>query len=216
MSPQPRIAEAGAARPITNYLADFGGQAAAPPAPPPMAQPAAPMRERQHVAANAEDDARARAFAEGKEEGIKLAEARHALEQRRREGEDARRTAASVLEAEARVGALLAERLSQEIATIERRLSADLATTVQPFLRASAERSAVEALAREATRLRGIGGWRLSGPRRLTDAFLDALPPDLRERATCREIDGMDLVLEVDEARLSTRLGELADALGAM
>ena len=176
--------------------------------------PHAPAHAAAHPEA-ANDDGTERAFAAGKEEGVKLAEARHALERRKREAEEGRRAAERVAEAEARIGALFAERLAEEVAALEDRLSREASACLAPFVIDAAERVAAEAMAREAARLVDAARWRVCGPRRLIDAFTRALDPSLRERVAVEGGEGIELTVTADATRLSTRVGALRGTLAA-
>ena len=233
MSPNPK--------PITDYLADFD----APQRPSQHAAPSAAPRAPTHVPAPANassnvpsnvpggastnggapadmagpgavEAAAAHAFAAGKEEGLKLAEARAALERRRRDMEEDRRTRERVAEAEERIGAMLAERLEGEIAALGARMEGDLVACLVPLAHGLAERRALNALAAEAAGIDTVARWVVTGPDRLVAAFRERVPAALRERIDHRAGEGVDLSVEIDAARLSTRLGRLRDGLEAL
>lgn len=203
-------------QPITAFLTDFD----APPTPPAAGAPPTPAAQRTEapatIPAPANDEGHARAFAAGKEEGVKLAEARHALERRRRETEEDRRAAARVAEAEARIGAVFAERLTEEVAALEARLSADLLACLAPFVADAAERVAVDAIVRDAARLTEAARWTVSGPRGMADAFLGRLDPALRGRVEVVHDEAIDLTVRAGDTCLATRMGALRDALASL
>ena len=214
MSPQPK--------PIANYLADLDAPAVpsrpampqARPAPQRVAHPAPPTRVPEP--ANAADELRARAFEEGKREGLKLAEAKHALDRRRRENEDERRAGERIAEAEARLGAQLAERLEGELAALAARVEGEIVECLAPVLGGLAERRAVERVAADAAGFSECARFDVSGPDGLVRAFLARLPEALRSRANVKPGDGVDLVVEADAARLTTRLARVQAALAAL
>ena len=166
-------------QPIAAYLTDFDAPPARPAASaahpaPPTAHPDPARAASAHLPANdvpANDEGAEQAFAAGKEEGVRLAEARHALERRKHQIEEDRAAARRVAEAEERIGALFATRLREEMAGLEDRLSREVAACLVPFVTDAAERVAAEAMARDAARLVGASRWSVSGPRRLIDAF---------------------------------------------
>ena len=239
MSPNPRLSHEmssqAAPRPITDFLSDFDAPAsgaapaghparaatrmegarsaphAAPHATPPPGVPA-PANEQREPG----EDALARAFAAGKEEGLKLAEARAALERRRGEVEAERRSAERIGEAETRIGAMLAERLEREVAALAARVEADMVRCLVPIAGDLAERAALDALAREAASVGGAARWSVTGPDRLVDAFLTRLPEETRTRVDRRAGEWVDLTVTIDAATFETRLAALRDALGAL
>ena len=204
-----------ALKPIETFLTDFGDGAPAPLAAPaaPAVPPAPGPVPGAPPAANDAEDARARAFAAGKEEGLKLAAARHALERRKREAQEERRAAALVAEAEARIGEAFALRLGEEMDALGETLERAAAAALRPFVEEAARHRAVREAARHLADLAPLSRVALAGPPQLTEAFLRALPEALRGAVDVSESAAPDLCVSVDRTRLATRLGELREAL---
>ena len=198
-------------KPITDYLTDFDRPA------PPTAPSAIPAPANDAPANDAPDldVIRAEAFAAGKEEGLALADARHALERRRAENEADQLSAERIGEMEARLGGFVAERLASEIARLGETLSREAAACLAPFVRTAAERRVVDALAADARKLTDAAHVTVSGPRPMVDALRRALDPSVRERVRVGSEDGPDVRIETDDLVLASRLGELDDAMRA-
>ena len=202
-------------KPVTQFLTDFSGPRVVPhAAEPPGPGPSRASGERSaFVAANATDEAHTRAFAEGKEEGLKLAAARHALERRKKENEEDRLATRHATEAEQRVGAHLAERLEQQSAELRQFLEAELGDCLRPLLERTVERNVLDALATDAARVLDGTRWVVTGPHELVRGLLDRLPPDLTAQVDVRVAEEVDLTVVVHETTLRTRLTQFRKAL---
>ena len=193
-------------KPVAQFLSELEPRAKSPASAPDI----------RHHAPPQEDEAWARAFAEGKEEGLKLAAARHALERRKRETESERETLERMEEAEQRIGRLLADRLTDEVETLRSTIEDRLADCLHPLLAERIEGEALDALARDAARVCHDTKWSVRGPKKLVEAFMTRLPNELRAGASIVVDQSTDIAVKADETRLRTRIAEFRAQLARL
>ena len=195
-------------RPVGQFLSEFGEGETRPPEAVPAPGAASPP-----IAANSDDEARARAFAEGKEEGLQLAAARHALERRKWELEEDARVGGKLAEAEERVVARLVESLTEQTEELKRYLEDELAACIRPILARKVEDRVTDELVESLQLVAGLAAWELRAPRSLAEPFLAKLPPELRSRASVEIVPCAEITVLVDQTALGTRLADLARRL---